>query len=296
MTAEQTDTLENILSLADRDLAAGRYADAERAYGRALELDAGRYMALHGRGVARAWQCTLLSGDPAALIPDTEEALRLCRRAGGDESALCECAAVDLINLTSGKYNELTRVYASVARGENQKAPSPLFFHTWSPSRPQGLTLPDVYLPLINHLAAIIRVSEYLDDLLRERDGLERRRLHNVENLAIFYDWLLAFEPTGRVDEAYGSEILAKKQALAALRDGLEKACAGQRDGSGPAAEAEDRPTPGVAVRTDRENKLAHFAVRPPRELICPVCGAVQSANRTICAQCSCKFFFDDES
>ena len=122
-----TPALENILILADRDLAAGRYADAEAEYAKALEADADLYVAVHGRGVARTWQSTLLDGDPIALIASTEDALGMCRKSGDDESAFLARVAVDLINLTSTKYNELTRIYASIARKETRKPPPPCF-------------------------------------------------------------------------------------------------------------------------------------------------------------------------
>ena len=291
-----TPALENILTLADRDLAAGRYADAEAEYAKALEADADLYVAVHGRGVARTWQSTLLDGDPIALIASTEDAFSMCRKAGGDENALLARVAVDLINLTSTKYNELTRIYASIARKENQKAPSALFFYTWSLSHPNGLSLQDIYIPLINYLAALIMVSEYLDKLLDGKNGLQRRRLHNVGNLAIFYDWLIAFNATGMVNEIYYNDVVAKKAALAKLRKKLEKECAEPEYRNVPLAPPEGRPLPGVASETDKDSKIAHFGTRPPFEIICPVCGTIQKSNRSICFQCSCKFIFDDET
>lgn len=290
-----TAALENILLLADRDLAAGRYADAEAEYAKALETDADLYIAVHGRGVARTWQSTLFDGDPIALIASTDDALRMCRKAGGDEEAFLRRVAVDLINLTSTKYNELTRIYTSIAHKENQKAPSPLFFHTWSPARPQGLALQDIYIPMINYLAAVIRVSEYLDGLLEDREAFRRRRLHNIGNLAIFYDWLIAFNATGRVSSEYYMEITAKRRALPPLRSQLEKECAEPEYRNVPAERPEGRPLPGVASEADKEAKLAHFGARPPMEVICPVCGTIQTSNRSICLNCSCRFIFDDE-
>lgn len=290
-----TAALENILLLADRDLAAGRYADAEADYAKALEADADLYFAVHGRGVARTWQSTLFDGDPVALIASTDDALRMCRKAGGDEEAFLRRAAVDLINLTSTKYNELTRIYTSIAHKENQKAPSPLFFYTWSLAKPQGLALQDIYIPMINYLAALIRVSEYLDGLLADREAFRRRRLHNVGNLAIFYDWLIAFNATGRVNSEYYMEITAKKRALLSLRAQLEKECAEPEYRNVPSARPEGRPLPGVASEADKEAKIAHFGTRPPVEVICPVCGTIQTSNRSICFNCSCRFIFDDE-
>ena len=290
-----TAALENILLLADRDLSAGRYADAEAEYAKALEADADLYVAIHGRGVARTWQSTLFDGDPVALIASTDDSLRMCRRAGGDEDAFMRRIAVDLINVTSTKYNELTRIYASIARKENQKAPSPLFFYTWSLEKPQGLELPDIYIPMINYLAALIRVSEYLDGLLKGREGFQRRRLHNVGNLAIFYDWLIAFNNTGKVSSSYYMEITSKKRALNALRSQLETECAAPEPRNIPIAKPEGRPLAGVASESDKEAGIAHFGTRPPFEVICPVCGTIQKSSRTICFHCSCKFIFDDE-
>jgi tetratricopeptide (TPR) repeat protein len=288
-------SVENILTLADRDLAAGRYGDAEREYSRALELDPDLYTALHSRGVARTWRSTLLDGDPVALIASTQDAFRMCEKAGGDADAFLNRVAIDLINLTSTKYNELTRIYISIARKENQKAPSPLFFYTWSLSHPQGLTLSDIYIPLINYLAAIIKVSEYLDELLKDKKGMEHRRLHNVGNLETFYDWLIAFNATGRVQEEYYNQTVTKKQYLQKLRAQLEDATNAPEFQNVPLGTSDGRPLPGVAAEADVENKVAHFGTRPPFEVICPVCGTMQKSNRSICFQCSCKFFFDDE-
>lgn len=290
-----TPALENILKLADRDLAAGRYADAEAEYAKVLEADADNYRALHGRGLARTWQSTLLDGDPIALIDSTEEALKLCRRQGGGEAEFLDRISFEIINLTSIKYNELTRIYTSIARKENLKAPSPLFFYTWSLTRPQGMSLDDVYIPMINYLAAIIMVSEYLDHLLSERTDLQDRRLHNAGNLAIFYDWLISFEATGWVHESYYKSILKKKEANSALRDELEEKLNAPDFRHTPGDFPQGRPLPGVAIDADREKKVAHFPVRPPFEVICPVCGTIQKSNRSICYQCSCKFFFDDD-
>lgn len=290
-----TPELENILILADRDLAAGRYADAEAEYAKALEADADLYVAVHGRGVARTWQSTLLDGDPIALIASTEDAFLMCRKAGGDEDALLARVAIDLINLTSTKYNELTRIYTSIARKENQKAPSPLFFYTWSLSQPQGMSLSDVYIPMINYLAALIMVSEYLDRLLENKDGFKPRRLHNVGNLAIFYDWLIAFNATGRVNEDYYRQTLIKKGELAAVRAKLEQEIAAPEFQNVPYERPEGRPLPGVAVEANKRKKIAHFGTRPPFEVICPICGTIQKSNRSICFQCSCKFIYDDE-
>lgn len=288
-------SIENIMLLADRDLAAGRYADAEMEYGKVLEADADHYLALHGRGVSRTWQSTLLDGDPVALIASTEDALRICEKQGGDRDAFMARIAVDLINLTSTKYNELTRIYTSIARKENQKAPSPLFFYTWSLSHPQGLTLSDVYIPMINYLAALIEVSEYLDKLLEDYGKLSNRRLHNVGNLAIFYDWLIAFHATGRVAPDYYNAVVAKKAAMEGLREKLEKHLDEPEYRNVPSVPPEGRPLPGIASEVDKDQKIAVFGIRPPIEVICPVCGTIQKSNRSICFQCSCKFLFKDE-
>ena len=288
--------LENILKLADIDLAAGRYAHAETEYAKVLEADADNFRALHGRGLARTWQSTLLDGDPIALIHSTDEAVKLCRKAGADENDFMDRVSYELINLTSIKYNELTRIYTSIARGENLKAPSPLFFYTWSLSQPHGLTLDDVYIPLINYLAAIIMVSEFLDRLLADNEKLKVRRLHNISNLAIFYDWLISFYPTGKVHETYYKSILAKKEKLDALRDTLEKELDAPEFQKAPSAFPDGKPLPGLAIDADRENKVAHFPLRPPFEVVCPVCGTIQKSNRSICYSCSCKFFFDDDA
>ena len=290
-----TPELQNIMKLADSNLAAGRYAYAEEEYGRVLLLDADAYEALHARGIARTWHSSLLDGDPIALIGSTEDALKLCRRVGGDEDEFLNRISYEIINLTSNKYNELTRIYTSIARKENLKAPSPLFLCTWSASRPQGLSLDDVYIPMINYLAAIIMVSEYLDRLLADRGILKERRLHNAGNLAVFYDWLITLEDTGWVHESYYKDILAKKEKLAALREELEKELGAPEFRHVPESFPQGRPLPGAAIDMDKENKTAHFPVRPPFEVICPVCGTVQKSNRSICYQCSCKFFFDDD-
>lgn len=288
--------VENLLTLADRDLAAGRYADAEMEYAKALEADPDLYVAVHGRGVARTWQSTLLDGDPTALIYSTQDAFVMADKAGEPTDEFMARVAVDLINLTSTKYNELTRIYTSIARKENTKAPSPLFFYTWDLAHPQGLTLPDVYIPMINYLAALIQVSEYLDGLLDGKDGLKRRRLHNIGNLNIFYDWLIAFNATGRVAEDYYRETVDKKARLQKLRAGLEKECAEPEYRNVPSVRPEGRPLPGVSAEVDKDKKLAHFGTRPPFEVICPICGTIQKSNRSICFQCSCKFIFDDET
>ena len=290
-----TPELKNLMKLADRDLASGRYADAEAEYGRVLEGDPDHYEALHARGIAHSWRSTMLDGDPIALIGSTEDALRLCRKLGGDEAELMNRISFEIINLTSQKYNELTRIYTSIARKENLQAPSPLFFYTWSPSRPQGLTLDDVYIPMINYLAAIIMVSEYLDRLLAEREDMQVRRLHNIGNLAIFYDWLITFESSGWVHEAYYKDILEKKEKLAELRDKLEADVGAPDLQHTPRVFPQGRPLPGIAIDADKEKKVAHFPIRPPFEVICPVCGTIQKSNRSICYQCSCKFFFDDD-
>ena len=290
-----TPELKNIIKLADRDLASGRYADAEAEYGRVLEGDPDCYEALHARGIARTWRSGLLDGDPIALIGSTEDALKLCRKLDGDEAEFMNRISFEIINLTSHKYNELTRIYTSIARKENLKAPSPLFFYTWSISRPQGLTMDDVYIPMINYLAAIIMVSEYLDRLLADRDYLQERRLHNAANLSIFYDWLISFESTGWVHDGYYQDILAKKEKLTALREQLEKNLDAPEFRHVPREVPQGRPLPGIAIDADREKKVAHFPIRPPFEVICPVCGTVQKSNRSICYQCSCKFFFDDD-
>ena len=290
-----TPALENLLRLADRDIAAGRFAFAEAEYAKVLEADPDSWYALHGRGVAHTWQSSLLVGDPVALIDSTEDALKLCRAHGGDEAAFLDRISFELINLTSIKYNELTRVYTSLARKENRKAPSPLFFHTWSVSRPQGLALEDMYIPLINYLAAIVMISEYLDRLLEEREDMKVRRLHNICNLAIFYDWVLSFESTGTVDASYAETVRARRARIDPLRESLEAAVGAPEVKNLPDKFPEGKPLPGVAIEADRENKIAHFPLRPPFEVICPVCGTVQKSNRSICYQCSCKFFFDDD-
>ena len=290
-----TPTLENLLTLADRDLAAGRYAFAETEYAKALELDPDCWRALHGRGVAHTWQSSLLVGDPAALIDSTEDALKLCRKTGGDEAAFYDRVSFELINLTSIKYNELTRVYTSLTRRENRKAPSPLFFYTWSVSRPEGLSLEDMYIPLVNYLSAIIMISEYLDRLLADREDMKVRRLHNASNLAIFYDWLPSFESAGVVHESYAATVRERREKLTELLDSLEAQVGAPDLRNAPDSFPEGKPLPGVAIVADREKKVAHFPLRPPFEVICPVCGTIQKSNRSICYQCSCKFFFDDD-
>ncbi len=290
-----TPALENLLQLADRDLAAGRFAFAEAEYAKVLEADPDVYRALHGRGVAHTWQSSLLVGDPYALIDSTEDALKICRRVGGDEAEFLDRISFELINLTSIKYNELTRVYNSIARHENRKAPTPLFFHTWSVSRPQGLTLEDMYIPLINYLSGIIMISEYLDRLLDGNGAMKLRRLHNAGNLAIFYDWVLSFEATGMVHDSYAQTIRERKARLEKERASLEDELGAPDFRNAPDQFPEGKPLPGVAIDADRENKVAHFPLRPPFEVICPVCGTVQKSNRSICYQCSCKFFFDDD-
>lgn len=290
-----TPSLENIMKLADRDLAAGRYADAETEYARALEFDPESYRALHGRGVARTWQSTLLEGDPVALIPSTDEAIKLCRAAGGDEADFLDRVSFELINLTTLKYNELTRIYNSISRGENLRAPSPLFYYTWSLTRPQGMTMEDVYIPMINYLAAIIMVSEYLDRLLEGREDMKVRRLHNVGNLAVFYDWMVSFESSGKVNEDYLRDLKEKKARLADTQDRLEAETDSPEYRNPPSEFPEGKPLPGLAIEADRDNRSAHFPIRPPFEVICPVCGTIQKSNRTVCYECGCKFFFDDE-
>ena len=281
--------------IADRDLAAGRYADAETEYTHVLMGDPDAYEALHARGMARTWRSTLLEGDPIALINSTEDALKLCRKLGGDEAAFLNRVSFEIINLTSRKYNELTRIYTSIARKENLKAPSPLFFYTWSLSRPQGMSMDDIYVPMINYLAAIIMVSEYLDRLLAEYEDRKDRRLHNAGNLVIFYDWLISFEPTGWVHDSYYQDILKKREKTIALRDQLEDELGAPEFRHAPGDFPQGRPLPGLAIDADKERKEAHFPARPPFEVICPVCGTIQKSNRSICYQCSCKFFFDDD-
>ena len=287
--------IQNILTLAQRDLTAGRYADAEAEYAKVLEIDADQYFALHRRGLAHTWRSTLLEGNPIAVIECTDAALKLCRETGGDEADFMDTISFDIINLTSRKYNELTRIFNSIARGENRTAPSPLFFNTWSVTRPDGLSLSDVSIPMINYLAAIIMVSEYLDRLLESRKEMEVRRLHNVGNLAVFYDWLLTFESTGRVNPDYLRDIQTKREKLAALQDQLEEATDSPDYQNAPSHFPEGRPLPGLAIDADREKKVAHFPLRPPFEVICPVCGTIQKANRSLCYQCSCRFIFDDD-
>lgn len=288
-------SVENIMKLADRDLAAGRYADAEREYGDALEQDADLYEALHGRGVARTWQSTLWDGDPTALIASTQDAFALARNAGADMDAFADKVAVDVITLTSTKYNDLTHIWYSIDRGENTRAPSPLFFGTWDLAHPKGLTKEDVYLPLLNHLAAIIQVSEFLDSVLEGKESLAVRRLHNVGNLATFYDWLLSFRDTGKIDPDYIRETEHKKAALEDVRAGLEKTLEAPQFQSVPNEKPEGRPLPGVSASVDKDKHLAHFGIRPPFEVICPVCGTIQRSNRSVCFRCGCTFVYDDE-
>lgn len=290
-----TPALDNIFKLAERDMAAGRYADAEREYALLLESDADMYLALHSRGIARTWQSNLLSGDPIALIDSTDEALKLCRKVGGDEAAFLSRISFEIINLTANKYNELTRIYNSIVRRENQKAPSPLFFYTWDYAHPNGLALDDVYIPLINYLAAIIMDSEFLDRLLADREDLKVRRLHNITNLAIFYDWLISFNASGKVNEDYYKDILRKKEAVAAVRETLETELSAPDFQNIPRDFPEGKPLPGLAKTVEEDKKIAHFPVRPPFEVVCPVCGTVQKSNRSICYECSCKFVFDDD-
>lgn len=290
-----TPALENILKLADRDMAAGRYADAEREYGLLLETDADMYLALHSRGIARTWQSTLFDGDPTALIDSTDEAIKLCRQVGGDEAAFMRRVSFEIINITANKYNELTRIYNSIVRKENQKAPSPLFFYTSSITRPNGFTLDDIYIPLINYLAAIIMNSEYLDRLLEGREDLKDRRLHNITNLTVFYDWLITFYPSGKVHEDYYAGILAKKEKLAAVRAALESELDAPAVQKAPREFPDGKPLPGVAKIVDEDNKVAHFPIRPPFEVVCPICGTLQKSNRSVCYVCACKFVFDDD-
>ena len=292
-----TEAVQNILTLADRDLAAGRFADAEHEYGRALELDADLYVAIHGRGIARTCQSTLLSGDPVALIASTEEAFRMCEKQGGDKQEFLTRVTVDIINFTAKKYNELTRIYNSVARKENTKAPSRLFFYTWSVSKPEGLSLSDIYIPLINYLAAIIRVSEYLDGILEGSEELKSRRLHNIGNLTIFYDWLISFNATGRVSEEYYDQIVQKKAYLGQLRATIEGEMAAPTEfKNAPFKRPEGRPLPGIASSVDTEARTATFPLRAPFELICPICGTIQNSNRNVCFQCGAKFSFTSEA
>lgn len=288
-------SLENILEIADRDLAAGRYAYAEAEYARALEYDPNLYRAIHGRGMARTWQSSLLSGDPIFLIKSTDDAIKLCRSVGGDEAEFMDRVSFEIINFTSLKYNELTRIYNSIDRRENLKAPSPLFFNTWSLAQPQGMSLSDLYIPMINYLAAIIMVSEYLDRLLEPREDMKVRRLHNVGNLAVFYDWLVSFESSGKVNEDYLRDIKAKKERLAALQTELEEATGSPEYRNPPTEFPEGKPLPGLAIEADRANKVAHFPLRPPFEVICPVCGTIQKGNRSVCYECGCRFIFDDD-
>ncbi len=287
--------VENIMTLAGRDLAAGRYADAEAEYARALELDADLYEAVHGRGVARTWQSTLWDGDPTALIASTQDAFAMAKKAGADTSAFLGRVAIDLINITSTKYNELTRIYTSIARKENTKAPSLLFFYTWDLAHPQGLSLSDIYIPMINYLAAIIQVSEFLDSILVGKPEMARRRLHNIGNLATFYDWLIAFNATGRVDPNYCRETETKKAALEKTRKQLESECSAPQFRNVPNEKPEGRPLPGVCAELDRDKKIAHYGVRPPFEVICPICGTIQKSNRSLCFQCGCTFIYDDD-
>ena len=290
-----TPSMENLLTLADRDMAAGRYACAERTYSRMLEEDADMYLALHSRGIASVWQSNLLSGDPVSLIDSTEEALKLCRKTGGDEAAFLRRVSFEIINLTANKYNELTRIYTSIVRRENQKAPSPLFFYTWDLSHPNGLNLENIYIPLINYLAAIIMDSEYLDRLLAGREDMKVRRLHNVTNLAIFYDWLITFHDSGKVNEEYYQSILQKKADIEAVREELESDTSAPELQKLPREFPEGKPLPGLAKDLEEDKKIAHFPVRPPFEVVCPVCGTIQKSNRSICYECSCKFVFDDD-
>ena len=290
-----TPELENIFTLAERDMAAGRYADAVREYSLLLEADADMYLALHSRGIARAWQSNLLSGDPVALIDSTDEALKICRKVDGDEAAFLRRISFEIINLTANKYNELTRIYNSIVRRENQKAPSPLFFYTWDLSHPNGLDLENIYIPLINYLAAIIMDSEYLDRLLAGRDDLKDRRLHNITNLSIFYDWLITFHNSGKVNEDYYNSILKKRDALQPVREALKTELAAPEIQNLPREFPDGKPLPGIAKAVEEDKKIAHFPIRPPFEVVCPVCGTIQKSNRSICYECSCKFIFDDD-
>ncbi len=290
-----TSSMDNLLTLADRDMAAGRYADAEREYGLMLEADANTYLALHSRGIASVWQSNLLSGDPASLINSTDEAIKLCRRVGGDETEFLRRVSFEIINFTANKYNELTRIYTSIVRRENQKAPSPLFFFTWDLSHPNGLNLENVYIPLINYLAALIMDSEYLDRLLADREDFKARRLHNITNLAIFYDWLVTFHDSGKVNEEYYQSILQKRETLARVRDTLESDLSAPELQNVPREFPDGKPLPGVAKDLEEDKKIAHFPSRPPFEVVCPMCGTIQKSNRSICYECSCKFVFDDD-
>ena len=290
-----TPSLENIITIADRDLAAGRYADAEKEYGRALELDPTLYEALHGRGVAHTWQSTMFDGNPIALIASTDDALHLCRESGGDEDEFLMRIALDLTLITSCKYNAMTRIYRSVETRENQTAPSPLFYYTWAISHPGGLALSDIAIPLINYLDAMIRVSEYLDKLLDGHEILKNRRLHNVGNLAVFYDWMVELQnDTGRVNPAYLAATKQKAARLAVLRERLEEECSAPEFANAPSELPQGRPLPGAAADVDVHARVAHFGVRPPLEVICPLCGTIQRSNRSLCFRCSCRFEFDD--
>ena len=286
---------QNIMTLADRDLAAGRYADAELEYAHALEVDCDLYEAVHGRGVARTWQSTLLSGDPVALIASTQDALAMAKRAGADITAFLDRVADDIIGLTITKYNELTHIYNLVARKENTVAPSPLFYYTWDLSHPDGLALTDIYIPVINYLAALIQVSEYLDSILEGKEEMKRRRLLNVGSLAIFYDWLIDFNATGKVANSYYRETIAKKSSLLSLRQKLERECAEPALRNVPRERPEGRPLPGVSTDLDKDRKIARFGSRPPFEVICPICGTVQKSNRSVCFHCGCTFIYEDE-
>lgn len=217
-----TPEAENHLRLADQAFAAGRWADAETQYTRALEAEPDSTMALYGRGVARAWQSSILGGKFTVAISAVKEALGRLSQTQGDHGDFLHRVATDLINLTSGKYNELTHIYSSIAKGENAVAPTRLFAYTWDPMHPQGLSLADVYIPMINYLAAVIAVAEFLDGLLRDEEDLTGRRLHNMGNLLIFYDWMLAFNATGRVCPDYYDITVAKTERLLQDKAALE--------------------------------------------------------------------------
>lgn len=44
------------------------------------------------------------------------------------------------------------------------------------------------------------------------------------------------------------------------------------------------------------ENKIATFAARPQKSIVCPTCQTNQNADRQCCYSCGCKFLFSDET
>ena len=88
---------------------------------------------------------------------------------------------------------------------------------------------------------------------------------------------------------------MAKREKLSVLREKLEEELGAPDLRHVPDEFPQGKPLPGLAIDADKEKKVAHFPMRPPFEVICPVCGTIQKSNRSICYQCSCKFFFDDD-